>query len=142
MRQISGTCFDRAVGSGDLGLQHLARLQPVARPRMVTVSSPLRPSVCQDVPSSKTSGSTPMPTRLERWMRSKLSAIDGAHAEQPRALGRPVARGAGAVFLAGEDDQRHALGLVAHRRVVDRHDLAVGLVHGDAAFDARRPSGS
>ena len=31
-----------------------------------------------------------------------------AHAEQPRALRRPVARRAGAVFLAGEDDQRHA----------------------------------
>ena len=26
-------------------------------------------------PSLKVSGSTPMPTRFERWMRSKLSAI-------------------------------------------------------------------
>ena len=96
--------------------------RPAASPRMVTVSSPLRPSVFHEVPSSKTSGSTPMPTRLERWMRSKLSRDDGAHAEQPRALRRPVARRAGAVFLAGEDDQRHALGAVAHRRVVDRQD--------------------
>ena len=47
-----------------------------------------------------------------------------AHAEQDRALGGPVARGAGAVFLAGEYDQRHVLALVAHRRVVDRHALA------------------
>ncbi len=37
---------------------------------MVTCSSPLRPSVCQVVPSSNTSGSTPMPIRFERWMRS------------------------------------------------------------------------
>ena len=27
------------------------------------------------MPSLKVSGSTPMPTRFERWMRSKLSAI-------------------------------------------------------------------
>ena len=33
----------------------------------------------------------------------------GADAEQGRALGRPVARRAGAVFLAGEDDERHLL---------------------------------
>ena len=45
------------------------------RPEMVTVSSPLRFSVCQEVPSSKTSGRMPMPTRFERWMRSKLCAI-------------------------------------------------------------------
>ena len=46
-----------------------------AMPRMVTFSSPFRPRLCQLVPSSSTSGSTPMPTRLERWMRSKLCAI-------------------------------------------------------------------
>ena len=61
---------------------------------------------------------------------------DGADAEQVGALGRPVARGAGAVFLAGDDDQRHSLLLVAHRRVVDRHHLARGNVAGDAALDA------
>ena len=33
----------------------------------------------------------------------------GADAEQQRALGRPVARRAGAVLLAGDDDERHAL---------------------------------
>ena len=32
-----------------------------------------------------------------------------AHAQQDRALGRPVARRAGAVFLAGEDHQRRAV---------------------------------
>ena len=34
---------------------------------------------------------------------------DRLHAEQARALGGPVARAAGAVFLAGDDDQRRAL---------------------------------
>ena len=33
---------------------------------------------------------------------------DGLHAEQAGALGRPVARAAGAVFLARDDDQRRA----------------------------------
>ena len=58
----------------------------------------------------------------------------GADAEQTRALRRPVARGAGAVFLAGEHHERHLLLLVLHRGVVDRHLLAVGIVLGDAAF--------
>ena len=42
---------------------------------MVTVSEPVRPSDFHEVPCWKVSGATPMPTRLERWMRSKLSAI-------------------------------------------------------------------
>ena len=51
---------------------------------------------------------------------------DGAHAEQAGALGRPVARAARAVVLSGDHDERHALGAVALRRVVDGHALAVG----------------
>ena len=56
------------------------------------------------------SGSTPMPTRFERWMRSKLARDHGLDAQQLRALGRPVARRAGAVLFAAEDHGRHALG--------------------------------
>ena len=41
---------------------------------------------------------------------------DGAHAQQPGALGGPVAGAAAAVLRAREDHQRHALRLVAHRR--------------------------
>ena len=55
--------------------------------------------------------------------------------QQERALGRPVAGGAGAVFLAAEDHQRHTLGLVAHGRVVDRHLVAGRQVLRHAAFD-------
>ena len=61
----------------------------------------------------------------------------GAHAEQVRALGGPVARRAGAVLLAGEQDQRHALLAVALGRVEDRHLLAVGEVRGPRALAAR-----
>ncbi|MND89956.1 hypothetical protein D3C80_820310 [compost metagenome] len=62
---------------------------------------------------------------------------DGADAQQAGALGRPVARRAGAVFLAGEDDQGTAFRLVAHGRVIDRHGVARREVLGDAALDVR-----
>src|SRR5699024_4560449 len=47
-------------------------------------------------------------------------------------------RGAGAVFLAGQNDQRRALFGVIHRSVVNRGDGTVGLgeVAGEAAFGA------
>ena len=44
---------------------------------------------------------------------------DEADAEQPRALRRPVARGAGAVLLAGEDAERDRAVGVLDRGVVD-----------------------
>src|SRR5262245_36352448 len=60
----------------------------------------------------------------------------GAHAQEPGTLGGPVAAGAGAVLLAGEYHERHALRLVPHGRVVDRHRLARGIVDGVAALPA------
>ena len=44
---------------------------------------------------------------------------DGPHAEEDRPLRRPVARRAGAVFLARDDHERRPLFLVGHRDVVD-----------------------
>ena len=41
---------------------------------MSTVSLPVSPRLDQVVPDLNCSGSTPMPTRLLRWMRSKLRA--------------------------------------------------------------------
>src|SRR3546814_8955837 len=46
-----------------------------ATPVMVNWSSPVRPSVSRVWPSTNCNGSTPMPTRFERWIRSKLSTI-------------------------------------------------------------------
>src|SRR5262249_9793358 len=63
-------------------------------------------------------------------------ANDGTHAEQIGSLGGPVARRAAAIFLAGEDDERDALALVAHRGIVDRHALARRIMNGHAALDA------
>ena len=55
---------------------------------------------------------------------------DRADPKQFGALGRPVARGAVAIFGAGEDDQRNAFRLIFHRRVEDRHFLAVRPMFG------------
>src|SRR5690606_37653256 len=62
---------------------------------------------------------------------------DRLDAQQRRALGRPVARRAGSVLLAAQDDQRHALRLVVHARVVDERLRTAGLgeVAGVAALD-------
>ena len=55
-------------------------------------------------------------------------------AQQPRPLGRPVARRAGAVFLASDHEERHVLRRVAHRRFEDRCGLATGQVHRERPF--------
>ena len=48
---------------------------------------------------------------------------DRLDAQKLRALGRPVARGSGTVFLAAEDHRRRALRDVLHRRVVDEQEV-------------------
>ena len=51
---------------------------------MAKLSVPSRPRLSQFSCGMKFNGSTPMPTRLERWIRSKLSAIT---ARTPRRAG-------------------------------------------------------
>lgn len=45
---------------------------------IVYVSSPVRPRVLASCPSTNCRGIMPMPTRLERWMRSNDSAMTAA----------------------------------------------------------------
>src|SRR5918997_1095238 len=59
---------------------------------------------------------------------------DGPYAEQERALRRPVARGAGAVLLASQHDQGHALLLISHRGLIYGGLLPVREVDGVAAL--------
>ena len=61
---------------------------------------------------------------------------DGADAEEARAFRGPVAGGAGAVLVSGEDDQRDAGGLILDRGIVDAELIAARLVNGHAALDA------
>src|SRR5262249_53268552 len=58
-------------------------------------------------------------------------------AEQGGTLGRPVARRAGAVLLAGQDDQRDARLLVRDRGVEDGRLLAGQVVDREPALDTR-----
>ncbi len=46
-----------------------------SRPAIETISVPSRPSEAQLSPAGNCSGTTPMPMRFERWMRSKLSVM-------------------------------------------------------------------
>src|SRR5262245_34413318 len=66
---------------------------------------------------------------------------DSSHTQQRGSFGGPVARAAGAVLLPGDDDQRRALSLVSHRRVIDGNRLigsAFSSVHfADPTFGSR-----
>ena len=54
--------------------------------------------------------------------------------EQHRTLRCPVSGAAGAVLAARDDDERHAVGLVAHRRVVNAHGFASRVVRRPVAL--------
>ena len=60
----------------------------------------------------------------------------GANTEQRGALGRPVARGARTVLLAGHDDERGAALCVLHGHVIDEGRRAAFLHRGPAALGA------
>ena len=63
---------------------------------------------------------------------------DRLDAEEKRALRRPVPRAAGAVLLAGDDDERCPCATVALRRVEDAHLLAAREVARPIALALRR----
>ena len=59
---------------------------------------------------------------------------DRTDSEQHRTLGGPISGAASAILTAGDDDQRHAVRLVAHRRVKYPHDVTSRVVRGPIAF--------
>src|SRR5674476_1028046 len=95
--------------------------------------------------SSPAIETTSVPSRRSDAQADQVRAVDplealgddGLDAQQAGALGRPVARGAGAVLLAAEDHQRRSGRLVVLRGVVDERLRAVGLreVAGVATLD-------
>ena len=99
---------------------------PSARPSspvMSKTSSPVSPSEAARLAVGNCSGRMPMPTRLERWIRSKLSASTARTPSRAVPLAAQSRDEPGPVLLAGQDHQRHPVGLVALGRVVDRHLL-------------------
>src|SRR5688572_26603220 len=63
---------------------------------------------------------------------------DHLYTQQLSTLGRPVARRTRAVLFAGDNDEGYAGLPIAHRSVVDRHLLAVGLIERPSALGAGR----
>src|SRR5713226_2727778 len=62
---------------------------------------------------------------------------DRADSKQSGPLRCPVTRTPCAVLLAREYYQRHALGLILHRRFVNAHTVAVRLMHRHSALRSR-----
>ena len=71
-------------------------------------------------------------------MRSKLRASTARMPEQRRTLGGPVARGAGAVTLAGDDHRRSCPRPDSVGRAVERQEVAGGHMHGPAGVRPAR----
>ena len=57
-------------------------------------------------------------------MRSKLEASTALTPSRPRPLGSPIAGRAGAIALAGDDDDRLLLGAILFGGAPKRQDLA------------------
>ena len=84
------------------------------------------PASRRSAPSGNCSGSTPIPTRFERWMRSKLSTITARtpsslvpFAAQSREEPDPYS-------LPPSTTSGTSSAMYLHRRVVDRHLLGLG----------------
>ena len=101
-------------------------------------SSPRMPSDCHEssLPLN-CSGNTPMPTRLLRWMRSKLRAITALTPSSSVPLAAQSRLEPVPYSSPPKTTGRRAFGHVLHRRVVDEHLLAARLEQRDAAFLAR-----
>ena len=99
---------------------------------------PSRPSDAQRLPRRELQRQDAHADEVRAVDALEALGDDGLHAEQGRALGRPVAARAGAVLLAAEDHERGAGGLVVLRRVVDERlrGIRLGEVAGVAALDA------
>ena len=135
MRQRAVKLVVDAVGPGHLHLDVLARLDVRRRRVMVKVSVPSSPRLSAFSPSRELQRKHAHADQVRAVDALEALGDDRADAEQHGALGRPVARAAGAIFLAGEDDERRPVRCVGHRRVVDRHRLAGRRVAGEAALD-------
>ena len=76
------------------------------------------------MPAGNISGSTPMPMRLERWMRSKLSAITARTPSNMVPLAAQSRDEPVPYSLPARITQRRAFLLVAHGGIEDGHLLA------------------
>src|SRR5262249_37810350 len=112
--------LEAAVGGDDLGDHALARLDlaapPADRDLLVAQQAPAPAGRALLEAERKLA----RPDQVGAMDAPEQLADDRADAEQVRTFRRPVARGAAAVLLAGEGDERHVVLLVAHGRIEDR----------------------
>ncbi len=73
-------------------------------PSISNISRPVSPRVAASSPGANWSGSTPMPTRFERWMRSKLFAMTARTPSSLVPLAAQSRDEPGAVLGAGDHD--------------------------------------
>src|SRR6202171_2264378 len=126
--------LQRAVAGYDLRRQFLTRLQ-------VALQSPYSYGLIA-LQSDRLPGRTVLEGERQHAHPDQNGEMDllealadhGADAEQPGSLRAPARRRAVAVFGAGENHQRHLLGLILHGGIVNRHLLAIGPMFGKAAF--------
>src|SRR5947208_10381363 len=84
------TLISRIAPSGRLSRNDRSCCGRISAARsMSMVSSPFRPRDCAESVPVNCSGSTPMPTRLERWMRSKLVGMGVRSEEHTSELQSP-----------------------------------------------------
>src|SRR5204863_68247 len=74
-RQTSGSSRTPPPSSWMRRVSIMRGLRPASTPVMSSVSAPVSFRVWRLTPSRNCNGRTPMPTRFERWIRSKLSTI-------------------------------------------------------------------
>src|SRR5262249_10160328 len=123
--------LEAAVGGDDLGDHALARLDLAVQPADRDLLVAPQPQGLPRWALLEAERKHAHPDQIGAMDALERLADDRAHAEQVRTFRRPVARGAAAVLLAGEDDERHVVLLVAHGRIEDRHALAGRIVDGD-----------
>ncbi len=128
----------------DTAPTRIASCEPSARVRVTGTVAPLKRlqiadinplfpvnrSVLRVTPCGNSSGKMPIPIRLERWIRSKDSAIT---TESQQARPSPPSHGWNLSHTpTGNHRQRCALSLVQHRRIVNRHRFRIRQMAGHA----------
>src|SRR5713101_6600103 len=111
--------LEAAVGGDDLGDHALARLDLAVQPadgHLLVATQPERLPGRALLEAQRQHAHADEVRAMDAFERL---GDDGPHAEQAGSLRRPVARGSAAVFLAGEDDERNLVVLVAHGGVED-----------------------
>jgi len=114
MRQTSGQRFEAAVGGDDLGDHALSRLDLAMQPANGDLLVALEPE--------RLPGRSFLEAQRQHAHADQVRAMDalerlrddGTYTEQVRPFRRPIARRPAAIFLAGKNDERHLVGLVAH----------------------------